>query len=364
MMNTAKKDIVIVELSSHEDSFYSHFSFLKDDYNIHLIVNDQLLPLLPTTIPLASLTPVKVEKRKSISISWQVHKLIKKIDPTIVFFHTAQGNIVRELCFLLPKKYKMTGVHHNADKLMSGASFSQRFINRRIKNYFVLADYVKENLQGKIPANISVQDIYTVYYERPKGFHEITKSNKLRIAIPGTVEQSRRDYWGLLEALKKNKLNSAIEFVILGNSKRGDGPELKKALAELGLSESFKFFDAYVSAADMASYMAAADLIMPLLHPGMEYFDLFSKYKISGTFNWAFGYKKPMLMHTAIGSLKTFNDSCITYDMDNLVEKLNSICQNPGQLSQVKAHIDNDPRFDFETQKVKYLHFLEQIEKS
>jgi glycosyltransferase involved in cell wall biosynthesis len=286
--------------------------------------------------------------------------LLARINPRLVFFHTAQGNIVRELGFLLPRRYKFIGVHHNADKLIRGRSFSQNLISRRMKHYFVLADYVKENLLPLIPRNIFLEDVYTVYYDKPEGFREIPKTRKLRVAIPGAVEQSRRDFFGLLEALKKYPLSPEVEFVVLGNGRRGEGPALREQLKAAGLESHFTFFDAYVSAADMASYMASSDVLLPLMHPGMKYFTLFSQYKISGTYNWAYGYKKPMLMHQELHRLKTFHDVSIGYDMETLVETLNTLAQDPTPLAKITQNIQQDPRFDFAHQKRKYSDFVEK----
>ncbi len=361
MSDGAKQDIVILEFGSHEDSFYSHFLFLQKRFRIHLIINEKLKALIPQSIPLASVQTVKVDGRTSLSVAWEVKSLLASLHQPLLFFHTAQGNIVRELTWLLPRRYRMMGVHHNADKLIRGHSFSQTIISRRIRHYFVLADYIKENLAGQTAPGIHLQEVYTLFYEKPADFRELPRVKKLRVTIPGAVEQSRRDFKGLLEALEKAPLSPEVEFVVLGNGSRGEGPGVQEEVKKRGLQSHFVFFQAYVSHADMVSYVASSDLILPLLHPHMAYYNLFSTYKISGTFNWAYAYQKPMLMFEDLALRETFRNVSIGYRLENLIEKINSLVHHPEELRRIARQVQQDPRFDFDRQQKLYDRFIDRV---
>ncbi len=358
-MTDNRQDVVFLEFGSHADAFHSHFLFLKDRFNIHLIVNEKIVPFLTTSVPLASVQKLRVEGRTPLSVSLEVRRIVERIRPALVFFHTAQGNIVRELCFLLPRKYPAVGVHHNADKLIPWHSFSQRLISLRLRHYFVLADYIKENLAPLVSPKIRLQEVYTIYYERPPGFREILKTKPLRVAVPGAVEQSRRDFRGLAEALWKTPLNDRVEIAVLGDGSRGEGPALRRELRAAGLETSFTFFDGYLSEADMVSYLASSDLIMPLLHPGMPYFPLFEKYKISGSYNLAYGYQKPLLMHQRLAGKKEFKPVALGYEMEELAPSLNRLAQDPSPLTPLAQNIKTDPRLDFRRQQKLYDAFIQ-----
>jgi hypothetical protein len=182
----------------------------------------------------------------------------------------------------------------------------------------------------------------------------------LRVAIPGGVEQTRRDYSGLASELEKGGLREDIEFVVLGDGSKGQGPELRGRLRAKGLDRRFLFFDGYLSTADMASYLASSDAVLPLLHPGMPQFELFERYKVSGSFNLAFGYKKPLLLHRKLADLPTFRGLSIGYGMDTLLDTLNGLARDPTPLKALERAIASDARFDPAVQKPRQEAFIRE----
>lgn len=357
-MPDEKPPLAFLEFGSHAETIHSNLLFLKDLFRLHLFVNERILPYLATSVPLASVHPLRTEGRSSLAAAWEVRKLLLNLKPQMAFFHTAQGNLVRNLCFLLPSSLPMAGVHHNPDKLIRGRSFSQTLISRRLKHYFVLSGHVRENIQPLLPPGVRLQEFYPVHFERPEGFREVPKTKALRVGIPGSVERTRRDYDGLLQALKAKPPRRPVEFVVLGDSSRGQGPELKAQVKAAGLERLFLFFDGYLSASDMASTLASCDLLLPLLHPGMPQYGLFSKYKVSGTFNLAYGYGKPMLMHQDLARLPEFRDLSIGYELGNLVEVLDKLSEDPSRLRTAVEKVHADPRFDPVRQRPLYEAFI------
>lgn len=353
----SKPDLVFAEFgTAHEDCFYSHFLILQQKFDLHIILNEKMAHLLPASIDYASVTPMKVKGRSSLATAWEARRKIKSIRPTHVCFSTAQGNVVRDLTLLMPRGIELFGMHHNADKLLT--SSSQKLINWRLKKYLLPAEFVEETLRPQLRGGLKVSTFYPCYYENLSPLPSVQKPNGLLVAIPGVIEQSRRDYDGFLAALKKQR-PSDVHFVMLGNGSREDGPRFQQAVKEAGLSDLFTFFNAYVGAEDMQAWLQASDAILPILHPGVEYFPLYEKYKITGSYDLAYGYHKPMFLHSAIGAKPEFADFCLTYELENFVATLDKVARDRTQLKEIAQRIAQSPRFDFEKQKRRYLAFIE-----
>jgi len=90
----------------------------------------------------------------------------------------------------------------------------------------------------------------------------------------------------------------------------------------------------------------------------MPQFELFAKYKASGTFNLAFRYKKPLLLHQSLAEARTYQGLSIGYGMDTLVEVLNDLARDRERLKGIEKAVAADPRFDLAAQRPLYEAFL------
>lgn len=352
-----KTDLVFVEFgTAHEDVFYSHFLILQKRFRLHIIANEKLIRHLPKSIEYASVTPIQVQDRPSLAVAWEARKKIKQIKPEYVCFSTAQGNVVRDLTLLMPRGIKLFGTHHNADKLLT--SSSQKLIMLRLKKYLVLAKFIEENLRTKLKPDIKIKAFYPCFYEKIPGVPPVNFPGKLLVAVPGVIEQSRRDYFGLLEIMKKNPPSSKVHFLMLGNGSREDGPRFQEEVRKAGLERNFTFFNAYVSAEDMQTHLEASHLILPLLHPGIDYFQLYQDYKVTGSYDLAFGYNKPLLLHSAIGRNTDFTGFSLNYEVENLMKTLESLSPGDSKLQEISRRMAESENFKLDVVSRIYLDFI------
>ena len=90
----------------------------------------------------------------------------------------------------LPEAMEFAGIIHDTRKLYR--SFTQKMISRRIKKYFVLNDYLLENLPPGIP--VKTESFYPVYFSEFKKINLHKTANALWVCIPGLVVfKSRAD---------------------------------------------------------------------------------------------------------------------------------------------------------------------------
>lgn len=244
----------------------------------------------------------------------RIRALLRRERYTHVVVNTASGNAVRVLSLALPRAVRAVGVVHDVCKLTR--SGTQRFISRRFKDYLVLADHL---VPATPPPGLRVGAFYPIAFpERAVAAPGAApaEDGPLRIVIPGNVSYARRDYPGLLALWKAlpDGERRGLSIELLGNVDAGDGPDLVARLRREGLEEAFVLHRGFVPEERFYARLAAAHLVLPLLHPDTPDFEGYLRCKISGAFNLAYGFQKPLLMHTRFRAIPDFQRTAVFYD--------------------------------------------------
>lgn len=356
------KNLLIIEHSNvHGEVVYSQLELVKKSgLNVILILNSELsLPEEPLSAKIIRLD-FKLKKRTLLK---HILEVIADHNIDLIVINTAHGNFVRSLCLrLLFKKVKVVGILHEANKIND--SFTQKIISMKIRNYFVLSEHILGYLDTHKRKGHNYSFIYPIFY--PLRFVNLkkTKTDRLSICIPGGIEVERRDYFGLIDLLVKNKgrIYPLVKFILLGNSKVSDGAEVIKAITDTNLQNYFEWFDGYIPHDLFYEKLVNSDLILPLLHPNFHFFECLQT-KISGAFSLSLAFKKPMLLHNEFKHISLFEKISFFYSLDNLIEIINSLAENQSStIDRVKAFESLD-EISFQKQKKQYLNFLEKVFK-
>jgi len=354
-----KDSIALIELGgSHDECLYSQVMFLKKQgYLVHIILFRDHLD--------------RIDKWKEVDfwktfepVSWVIGKwnlvftvraYLRKNGIRKAIINTAEGNIIRQLAMLPRKGVQYIGLIHLSRKLWT--SKSQRFINRKIKKYFVLADFIEENIEKTDPS-LKTSYFYPVYFpensypEPPEGKNQ----DEIRVCIPGAVDVNRRDYSSLLDEIVLNGAPEGIRFVLLGRTTGRDGKLLLERIQEAGLENSFRWFEGFVEPRVFYNQLSDSDLILPLITPGSHDYKDYLKYKITGAYNLAWGFKIPMLMHDSFNIYEIFRQTSVFYPSGGMLKALGTM--NQEKLEKVRKKISEMKDFDFELQAEKYIEFL------
>ena len=343
--------IALVELSeSHEECLYSQVQFLSGSATIDLFLHPRheahIAPYRAHSNKIFFI-PVKFGLVKRIGLAFSLAKTLARYDK-IIFNTASSSKLLRNTVLILRFfKSECIGVLHNAKKLES--SFTQRLISIKIKKYFVLNDH----LLRVIPRNRKIQlcSFYPIYF--PTFSAPIRKpKDEVWLVVPGSIDFERRDYTRLLDALKTTPHNSNLKVVILGrlNVASQDGEKLFQYISENNLHHYFITFDNFIPNAIFHTYLKNADFILPLLTLNEAYLT----YKISGSFNLAFAYKKPLLCHNFFTPIPDIYENAIFYDKASLPEVLQALTKaKPSSKPLYHA-----PKWDFVVQKERYLKFV------
>lgn len=273
-----------------------------------------------------------------------------------LFFNTAEGLSVRDFCYLNHfRNLNICGVLHQAKKLKG--SYTQKVISSKIKNYFVLAEYIKDYACG-LNNKIELEYFYPL-----SPYSGERHTEKLIITVPGEIALWRRDYVWLIEFIKNNigNIRNKFYFIFLGSADNPDGKKVTGYIKENNLNEVIKFYDSYISENEFDKVISSSALIFPLLNPGVGEYDSYRRTKISGAFNLSFNYRIPMLMNNDFRDAKDFQNISFFYDKQNFTDVLNSI--NEESIKLLADNFEKDVRFSYDYQSNKFRKFVNKIFK-
>ncbi|MDB3964673.1 hypothetical protein N9401_00650 [Amylibacter sp.] len=167
---------------------------------------------------------------------------------------------------------------------------------------------------------------YDRYVDFNKVIRQVTKpvgrvKGKYRIGLLGAVEESRRDYYDIINALECVSISTRdnIEFVTLGNS---NGGIKNRVLADLKRLVAVDTTDGWISVEDFDKRGESCHLLISPLRPEMEY----GTYKGSGTFGDAVYLKKKVIIPSHVDPYYEFKETALYYnDHDSLVSLFNNL---------------------------------------
>jgi hypothetical protein len=240
-------------------------------------------------------------------------------------------------------------------------SLTQFLISLRMKKVFVLNDYL---LKAVLPSRrAQFESIYLIYREPVHGGDVKKNAGEMWIAIPGEVDFRRRDYEGLINEVRTHgPLDPSVRFILLGRCSREheDGRALRELLVGSGLERHFVLFDDVVEQSTFFGHLMECDALLPLIHPVTHFFVFYRDHQVSGTYNLAFGFAKPLLMHEALRGPEDFEVSAFFYNDGTLVSLLNRLAAHRNECRSQGDRIRSCAKFSFDEQCGKYLRFLEQ----
>lgn len=356
----ALKKAVWVDFSSLQiDVMIAQLYLAKQRFELHVISTKEVINGLPKDLLEAELiksaTALPPSKAKAI---WTAFRQIKNLKADYAIMNDGQGQSIKWLSLLgLFLKTEFIGVHHNADKFIFG-SLTQSLINLKIKKYFVLSNYILKNLKGKASDKFKFGSFYISHTD-----YKLKKNEnpaELKIAIPGFVEFHRRDYIELIEQIADSpeKLASNVKFVILGNAGKKDGKDFIEKVKAAGLEKNFVFYDHFVPRTEMYSQIDSSDLLMTLIGPNNKYFELYRKYKISGTYAVSITLERPMLLNEVYADEAEFQDWALYYNSQNLVQKLNLWAKDKSEIKSITQKSIDKFKHLIQAQSQKYCDFI------
>jgi len=353
-----KETIALVELGgSHDECLYSQVLFLKKyGLRVHVILFEDHLDNIeayPEVDAWQSFNKPGGWLEEWILV-FHLLSYLKRQGISKAVLNTAEGNLIRKLSLAAGRYTELTGIIHLSSKLWT--SRSQRIISRKIRKYFVLADFIKENLK-KSGMGVSIESFYPIYFPVRKAA-DMPQEQSRQICVPGAVDFARRDYQSLLDEMLSTEIPAGVKFVLLGRTINRDGQELIARIRELGMEEHFTLFDGFIPHEQFYEQLKKAWLVLPLITPRCKHHAEYLEHRITGSFNLAYGFGHPMLQHESFAGTRIYRETSLFYGDGGLLQTVRQCLDDPSGLSAVRERISGLPEFQFEIQAEKYIHFI------
>ncbi len=357
-MTSNKYKIALVEIGgSHDECLFTQIQILKANKHttLTLVCNDSLRKRVEIFKNIDNFHFITIRQGWSAWLDiYALRKYLLQQNFDKIIFNTAQGAAIKKLMLIFPKyKTQLIGTIHNIDKLEH--SKGQQIISNKINKYFVINDYLLKRINLKHYPKLSFAAYYPIFF--PKFIpRQLTKpTDEIWICIPGQVELKRRDYESLMEGIVQNGIPKHLKFILLGRCehKHGDGIYIKHKIAELNIERQFMLWDSFIELDEFYSYLMYSDFILPLIHTTHISSQLYET-QITGTYNLAFGFKKPLLMENQFSTYEDFKNNAIFYEKNNMISVISSLSKN------MSTNIYKDDKWTFEDQKKRYWSLLEK----
>lgn len=345
--------VAIVELGgSHDECIYSQVKILKsvEDIHVTVICNSSLAESVQYFDSVDHIHFVRLRKNKLLRRLdiYRLWKYCRKEKFDKIVFNTAHGKTIKHLLILpMPKGTLCYGIIHDATKLHS--SYTQKRISAKIHHYFLLNAYLLSTLPARTDKEFSI--FHPIFFPQYPAVH-VEKSDEVWICIPGQVELKRRDYESLFQSIKLHGINKNVKFLLLGRCghSHGDGAYIKQKIREMEIGDHFRLWDDFIPVPEFHAMVKKSDFILPLIHTGTASGKLYTT-QISGSYNLAVGYQKPMLVEENLGNSLLQSYEPITYVAEELMLTINA-------LTPVDRAVYTDDMWSFTYQRDTYLKAL------
>ncbi len=353
------KKIALIELTTyHEECLYSQLKFLTDaNFSVTLILNPKNAQ--NTDNYDVNLKNIKLFDPREASYftkrltNWfSLYQYIIRNSFDIVIFNTASSNKETiALSYFLPKRIAQYGIIHNLRKL--NQSTSQKIVSKKLKKYYVLSDFLVNSVEID-DKSLQLRSFYPIFFPKYRQQKTIEKNGDFWICIPGELNYNRRDYDTVLSALAKIDKIKKIKIIILGKLDKARPASISflQKVEELGLEKNIICFSGFIENEVFHAYIKESDFIMaPVSVTEKNYL----KYKITGAYNLAFAYKKPLICPQELSIIPDLKVNSYFYEnCDSLADLFNSIKNS----SLDKIQLYQDEKWQFEVQQERYLHTL------
>ena len=358
----------------HEEVLAPQISFLENDHNIFLaapktVFNNEYISFYRESFNSICFTEFKYLKSlvlfRIISIINKyifLYKNHRKYRFDLIVFNTITKNFHYSLIHFLFNKVKNIQIIHNLYPLTKN---NGKYLNRFFNNLFLSHD-IHQNFVNSI-ANANKETLSNWFCPLlPINFISDYKSENIvfdnsviNIVIPGSVDERRRNYASLFEALKKYIYKKNLKFKIHLIGKISF--TMIEKLKNYGIESLITYFTSYVSSKDMLYCIKNADAVVFLIDSKIgENYILYNNYKVSGTTNLCLSFGTPCVVSDEYKIENALRDKAIFYpndDIGTVLEKIENGNLTKEHFSRLRS-LPLNAEYSFENQKNRYLNAL------
>jgi len=344
------RKVLLVEFKFHQEIIPSQLRFLLANQDeVHLFLNEKLWDEY-------LLGPFKNQIRvelfgnanawyTKIRLLFMLRRYVKKHKITHLVFNTLNSNFNALVLRFIPSLH-VVGIVHRADRLQKKKW--QLSAMQKVQGILTLSQETLLNFKIKYPYKEKVSCFYPIFFS--KAARVLPEHNStIYIAIPGQFDIAKKDYGMLVQAARYvREKGIPIKFILLGNASKKDGIKVIEEIIRLELDDVFYYKKSFIPYEEFFQWMERADYVLPLFTKQVKNYDNYLTNQISASFNWAFSFRKKLILPSDFEMQEYVRKSAVFYKHDELNSILASL---PKQVNQ---SVTSD-QLSFENQQKQYL---------
>ncbi len=344
-----KKKIAYIELETHVEIIESIFDLLQNSsyFEADFIISDKIRSSL------------SIEKGTLLTATPKsLLKLLQQRHYDLVIIGTVQRhfNLFKEVC----RKYKVAIIVHNLN--FSRASWSillksiwQGQLKYKLKLILKEGLFQAASVYKKADHLLVLDKTFanSSYIFLPVFFNKVDsypqETSILKIVIPGTVSQEKRNYTHVLRTIRTFK--NDVELVFLGKAEKKELQQIKLYEALLPRHIKFKYFEERISPHIFEQELLTADLLWCPIQKYTTSFgstEIYGQTKISGSIGDAIKYGKYAIFPSFYRTELPF----IIKEEYELESQMISLKSSPYDFKQ---------EFSLDKRKIKFIKILQTL---
>jgi len=377
MRHAEKPRICIVEPAhSHEEVILPQVELLRRDFEVFVVAPASLfaIDLLSGSSQRFHALPFHLDHRggrlaraiSRLKTYAAIRRLVHGIAPDAVVFNSTYGLAEVALIHLLFRKYTRAQIIHNFQKFLSAAG---RRLYKGFHGNLVISEQVREYVVRHHPSFSDLEYFLPVFFGPDAGIERRRRGlpdcpeRKLQLTVIGSVEERRRNYQGLLDAVRSEML--ASDRVSFHVSFVGKTPEsIASYIEEHALGGHISYWTEYVPFKRLFEVLAATDLVLYLVDREVENIRYYNRYKTTATSLWVKGFQKVGAASTDFLMEPSLEDKTLFYEGTDVRALLQGIDTGKISLQDVQARavrFEGESIFSFDWQRERLVRFLDGI---
>jgi hypothetical protein len=369
--------IAIIEPShSHEEVILPQIELLRGQYDVYVVAPQSLLTieLLKDAASLfhaCAFSVVTARNRllRLMGLPFKylaIARVVRSIDPHVLIFNSTYTLLdVALICWVF-RKYKKAQIIHNFEQFLPPFG---RWLYHRFSANLVISEEVHRYVVSTHPEYADLDYVLPIFFDSFVAAHDcvpqrLTKRNgMLKLGVFGTIEDSRRNYSGLLESLHRlaqSRMEVGFRIYLVGKAP----PEIQNYIQTHGLDTMVETFSAFVPFHTMFSLLAEMDVVMFLVDRHVKYAGQYNRYKISGTSTLMKAFRKVGCASDEFLVDASLAAACFTYPGDDIGHFLRQIADGHITLDTVRAKASGyaaDDVFSFTKQQTRLVSLIRRI---
>lgn len=360
---------------SHEEVLFPQIELLRKHFEVHVIAPRSLLDVdllrdaksryraWPIDMP-----PSRHRLARALNLPRTyraIREAIRAIAPDVLIFNSTYSLPEVALIRMWFKNYPKLQIVHNFQRLLE---WPARALNHTFDVNLVISEQVHAYVTTHHPEFTNVEYFLPIFFgdfsssDRPSPAVS-DKAHLIRLGVFGSVEQDRRNYDGLLDALRNlgRPLDQAgFRVRIVGKTP----PGVEARIREYHLDSIVDYQTDFVPFRTMFTQLEETDIVLFLIDHTVRNAQHYNQCKISGTSTLMKAFRKAGASSTDFPVDDSLRDACFTYpgtDVGHLLRQISDGAITAADIHNKSASYGDRPDFLFTTQEAKLVSIVRRV---